>query len=244
MRPARYALVPAALAGLAAVAGPPGPAARIPVIGRVPAQRLARAELSKPIYHQHPPLLTQILNAVINWLDKLLSAGRLAPGGWWSVAGLACVAVILITIVAVRVGPLARSRRMPSRSAPLRQTKTARDHRDAAAFLAQAGDYAGAICESLRAVAAELDERAVLVPRAGRTADELAREAGQAMPAFAAGLRDGAWLFDEVMYGKRPGTLAGYERLRALDAEVSAAAGRRARASTPAGAVVAGGRAG
>ena len=66
----------------------------------------------------------------------------------------------------------------------------------------------GAICERVRAIAAELDERGVLRPLTGRTADEFAAEAGQALPPYAADLRGAALLFDEVRYGQRVGSLA------------------------------------
>ena len=46
----------------------------------------------------------------------------------------------------------------------------------------------------------------VLDPRPGRTADEVAREAGAAVPTIAGDLRAAAEIFDEVWYGGRPAT--------------------------------------
>jgi hypothetical protein len=101
--------------------------------------------------------------------------------------------------------------------------RSAAEHRRAAEQLAAAGDYTGAIIECLRAVAVGLEERNVLPPRAGRTADEFAAEAAAVLPAQASELATAASLFDDVRYGGRDGTLAGYQRLRELDATIAAA---------------------
>jgi len=69
----------------------------------------------------------------------------------------------------------------------------------------------------------ELEERSILPPRLGRTADELATEASGPLPAQAGQLRDAARLFDDVRYGDRAGTADGYRRLRDLDAGIRAA---------------------
>jgi uncharacterized protein DUF4129 len=204
------------------------PGAGRPLIGRQAAQRLAKAELAKPVYHPQPPLAARVLHWVGQWLGRLFRATQGLPGGWWAVVTLAAVAVIVAAIVLARIGPLARAQRAARAPATPSRAVTARDHRSAAARLAGAGDFAGAICESVRAIAAELDERAVLRPRAGRTADEFAAEAGQALPPYAADLRGAALLFDEVRYGQRPGSRPGYERVAELDTRIRASAGRRA----------------
>jgi hypothetical protein len=75
----------------------------------------------------------------------------------------------------------------------------------------------------VRAIAVELQERSILPPRLGRTADELAAEASGPLPAHAVRLRDAARLFDDVRYGGRAGTADGYQRLRDLDAGIRTA---------------------
>jgi Domain of unknown function (DUF4129) len=216
-----------------------------PGIGRKAAQRLARAELSKPEYHPHPSLIQAIINALLALLIRLYNmASGTVPGGWWGLIALAALAVIVTAGVLHWIGPVARTRR---RSGPLTaegEKRTARHHRRDAGELAGRGDYAAAILECVRAIAAELEERGVLLPRTGRTADEFAQEAGQALPAHAAALRDAARLFDEVCYGERPGSQAGYERLSELDRLIMASAPRAARSGgTGATEVMAGGRA-
>jgi hypothetical protein len=100
---------------------------------------------------------------------------------------------------------------------------SARDYRRNARELAAAGDYAGAIVAGVRAIAADLDERAILPSQPGRTADELAAEAGRELPALAADLRTVTRLFDDVRYGDKDGSLAGYQLVSRVDEAVSAA---------------------
>jgi hypothetical protein len=88
---------------------------------------------------------------------------------------------------------------------------TARDYRRAAERLAAAGDYASAIVETVRAIAADLEERGVLRPRPGRTAGELAAEAGRELPSQADDLRMATRLFDDIRYGEKHGSPAGYQ---------------------------------
>lgn len=200
--------------------------APIPGIGRREAARLARDELSKPIYHRQESLTLRILHAISDWLNRVFQSASALPGGWWSLVALAALAVIVIAVVLAGTGPVRRTRRRRRELAAGGGARSARDHREAARRLAEAGDFGAAVCEMVRAIAAELDERGVLLPRAGRTADEFAAEAGQAIPAQARGLREAALLFDEIRYGQRPGTEAGYQRVRDLDVVVRASAGR------------------
>src|SRR4029077_9495669 len=116
---------------------------------------------------------------------------------------------------------------------------SARDYRRAAERLAAAGDYAGAIVDGVRAIAAELDERAILPPRPGRTADELGVEAGRELPGLAADLRAVTRLFDDVRYGDKDGSLAGYDLVRRVDKCVRAARPAPGPAPAPAMAVLA-----
>jgi len=198
-----------------------------PGIGRRAAQQLARAELSKPEYHHHAPLLQAIILAVLAFLARIVNAASDAvPGGWWALVALAALAVIVTAGVLNWIGPLARAHRGSGPLAAAGEARTARHHRQEAQRLAAAGDYSAAIVECVRAIAAGLEERGMLPPRAGRTADELAAEAGRALPGHADALRDAAWQFDEVRYGQRPGSRAGYERLSELDRRIMASAPR------------------
>lgn len=207
------------------------PGGSLPVAGRREGQRLARAELSKAIYHPRPSLAQRAVHVVLDWLGRLFRATQGLPGGWWGFVVLIALAGLLVAVVLARTGPVARARRRRGEPDATSLARTARDHREAATRLAETGDYAAAICERVRAVAAELDERGVLVPRTGRTADEFAAEAGRALPAHAAGLLDAARLFDQVRYGRRPGTRPGYERVTDLDTRIAASGVRRSTAT-------------
>jgi len=187
-------------------------------VGREAAQRLARDELSRPIYHQ-----TSLSQDISNWVSSVLNrlfagASSVTPGGWWTVVALAALAAAAVALVAARLGPVARSARKtgPARD-PGSRAMTARRLREAAAASAAEGDYAAAIVARLRAIAAACEERGIMARNAGQTADELAAAASARFPGQATNLAAAARLFDQVRYGGEAGTRDGYERLRQLD---------------------------
>ena len=213
---------PARLALLADVTG----------IGRDDARDAARRELSKRVYHTDDPTLIQrIIDLVLGWIGDLISAAsRHLPGGW--PAAVAVVVLITLVVVAVRVGvgPVRRDR--ASRPLLTSAPRSAADHRAAAEDHAARGDYASAVAERLRAIAAGLDERAIVALAPGLTADELATQAGRALPSYAGRLREAARLFDAVWYGAHPATEDAYTTLRTLDEHLTTA--RPTPAATPA----------
>jgi hypothetical protein len=79
----------------------------------------------------------------------------------------------------------------------------------------------------MRAVAATLEERGVLDRRPGRTAHEIAAEAGAARPQAAPALAAAASTFDAVVYGDRGALAADYEKVVAADDAVAATRSRR-----------------
>jgi len=201
----------------------PGPGG--PAVSRAAGQRLARAELSKSMYHPGVPLDERIVRWIEHAIGRVLhSAGLTGPeASWWAVVGLATLAVLATAAITFWVGPVRRSALRAPAVLPPGELLSARDHRQRAERMAAAGDFTAAIIESVRAIAAELEERGVLAPRPGRTAAELAADASGPLPGHAAGLRQAARLFDDIMYGGRDGTAAGYQRLRDLDAGIRAA---------------------
>ena len=187
-------------------------------VGREAAQRLARDELSKPVYHQQS--LSQYIG---HWVSSVLGrlfadASSVTPGGWWTLVALAAIVVAAVALIAARLGPVARSARKTGPALDLgSRAMTARQLRDAAAASAAAGDYAAAIVARLRAIAAACEERGILIRNAGQTADELAAAAGARFPGQSADLAAAARLFDQVRYGGGAGSADGCERLRQLD---------------------------
>ena len=96
---------------------------------------------------------------IANWLAHLpANAGRVVPGGWFGLIALAILAVLAVTVVLYWARP-ARTRRARAESVLGGESMSARDYRRSAERLAAAGDYASAIVEGVRAIAAEMEER-------------------------------------------------------------------------------------
>lgn len=199
-------------------------ALEVPVgLGREAARQAARDELSKRVYQQARPSLSEralrwVYEHVAHVLDRVAGV---SPGGYVGIVVIALLVVAAVVAVRLKVGPLGRSARTES-SLFVGRPRSAAEHRAAADAHAAAGEWAEAVRERLRAVIRSLEERSLLDPRPGRTADEAAAEAGRALPDCAAGLREAARLFDDVWYGGRTATRATDETLRALDERVRA----------------------
>jgi hypothetical protein len=193
------------------------------LIGRDAAQRLARDELSKAIYHQPQSLPARVAHSIEELLARLFSAAASAtPGGWWTVVALAALVVAAGSVIAVRLGPVARSARTTGPAwDPGPGAMTARELRDASAASAADRDYSTAILQRVRAIVVSCEERGILTADAGRTANEVAAQAGERFPRQHAELAAAARSFDQIRYGGGAGTHDGYERLCALDAALA-----------------------
>ena len=194
----------------------------VPVeLGRRAAQQAAREELAKQVYRDAGPGLVE---RALRWLAERLAAALdgvagVSPGGYAGVAVLLLLVLAAAVAVRLRVGPLGR-RGAADQTLFLGGQLTAAEHRARADRHAAAGEWADAVRERLRAVVRALEERSLLEPRAGRTADEAAAEGGLALPACAAQLHAAARLFDEIWYGGRPAGPAADRALRDLDEAV------------------------
>lgn len=187
-------------------------------------RELAERELEKPIYHrERPSFVDKMIDQIREWLGKLTPDG---PGQGQGTGGGSFTVVILIVLAALLIAAVlwwmkGRGNLKGKRKALLETaSSTAADHRASAEVFAAAGQWAEAIRERLRAIARDLEERAILDPRPGRTAQELAQEAALLLPVD---LREGVRIFDDVWYGDRPGTPEGYRLLVSLDDAVRAA---------------------
>jgi hypothetical protein len=186
------------------------------------ARAWAAEELSGREYREaRPGLLAQ----VAAWLQDQLERLERLPGFTGTGSKLAVLVVVLVAIVAVlvavqRSGGLRRQTRVRQRSVFSDRTLSAADHRTAAEAAERSEDWATAVVERFRTVTRELEERAVLVPQPGRTADEVASDAGAWLPGLAQQLRAGATLFDDVRYGGRPAEPSAAAALRGLDEAV------------------------
>ncbi|MEU9342744.1 DUF4129 domain-containing protein [Streptomyces sp. NPDC048278] len=193
-------------------------------IPRDPAQKAARRELAKRMYHENDPgLFQRALNAVLDWVDRLLSAAASAtPGG---ALGLVVVVLAVLAVLGALWWRLGAPRRQPVSAATLfdDRPRSAAEHRAAAEAHAAQGHWNQALQERMRAVVRALEERALLDVRPGRTADEAAADAGRALPAHTDRLRTAAREFDDVTYGGRRATQASYERIADLDRDLERA---------------------
>ncbi|MFJ8018430.1 DUF4129 domain-containing protein [Streptomyces sp. NPDC096339] len=185
---------------------------------RDPAREAAERELSKPLYHQNDPsLLDRALRRFFEWLGNLLdSASGASPGGGF---GLLAITVLVLLAIGALWWRLGAPRRTASSAQALFDDgiRSAADHRTAAEAHAAAGRWSEAVQERMRAVVRSLEERTLLDPRPGRTADEAAAEASVSLPDHTAELRAAARVFDDVTYGGRTADADTYARLRALD---------------------------
>ncbi|GAA2454292.1 DUF4129 domain-containing protein [Streptomyces macrosporus] len=211
--------------GRSRAAGEAAAAARsddeVPVtIPRDPAREAAEDELSRPMYHENDPSL---LRRLLDWVwekvgDLLDAAAGATPGGWVGLAVVAALVVLLLVALRLRMGALRRTPATGDRGELFDdRPRSAAEHRDAAERHAADGRWSEALQERMRALVRSLEERALLDPRPGRTADEAAGEAARALPRHAAALRAAAVAFDEVTYAGRPADQAAYDRLRDLD---------------------------
>ncbi|MFC8952002.1 MULTISPECIES: DUF4129 domain-containing protein [unclassified Streptomyces] len=192
----------------------------VPVdISRVPAREAAERELSRPMYHENDPnLLQRGLDRFWEWLGDLFAAASAAtPGG---VVGLVVVILFAAALVAALWWRLGTPHRAPGTTGDslfADGPRTARDHRAAADRHASAGRWNQAVQERMRAVVRSLEERTLLDPRPGRTADEAAAEAGRSLPSRADELRLAARTFDDITYGGRTADEPAYRRIEELD---------------------------
>jgi hypothetical protein len=185
-------------------------------IDRDAAHDAAQRELSKPIYPR-ASLTERLLDFLNDLLYKLAVEGASIPGGWFTLAVLLLL-VAVAAVVAVRIA-MRTMRTNRGRDSALfgAHELTSAEHRASAERLAAQGNWSAAIRHRLRAVARHLEETGVLNPVPGRTATELARDAGAAIPGLTGELRRAAEAFNDVTYGERPGTESGYRLIADLD---------------------------
>ena len=204
-------------------------------IDRDPAHEAAQRELDKPIYPKG-----SVAQRVHEWIHELLyrliEKGSSLPGGWFTVSVLLTLLVVAI-VVAIRIAQRTiRTRRGGDYQVFDAGQLTAAQHRAIAEQFAAEENWTAAIRHRLRAVARGLEESGTLDPAPGRTANELAEDAAERIPALAAEFSQSATAFNDVTYGERPGTQAAYQMIVDLDDHLRFGLGSdptRARRATP-----------
>ena len=185
-------------------------------IDRDGAHLAAQTELGKSIYSK-----ASAAQQFTNWLNeqiyRLSQKTASIPGGWFTTT----VLLILLAVAVVVAVHIARRTMRTSRGGDYLLFEaaqlTAAQHRATAESYAAEGNWTAAIRHRLRAVARQLEETGVLDAAPGRTANELARDAGATLPHLTGELSEAATAFNDVTYGERPGTQAAYQMIADLD---------------------------
>lgn len=201
-------------------------------ITRQGAQEAARAELSKAVYQRDQPGPVQrALTRAWDWLqDVWHTLTDVTPGGGLGVLALVAVVVLGVVTLVWRFGPPRRATPPgPELLPPAERALRAEDLRRQASAHAGRAEWALAQRAALRALVRGLEERDVLRPRPGWTADEVSAVAAPLIGPAAPGLREATRAFDEVWFGGREATPQMYAQVRDLDAEL-----RQTRLAAPA----------
>jgi hypothetical protein len=185
-------------------------------IDRDAAHEAAQRELGKPIYPK-ASLTERITEWIGELINKLIAEGSSVPGGWFTISVLLILLVIAVVVAARIARRTMRTNRGGGHALFGGHELSAAEHRATAEQFAAVGNWSSAIRHRLRAVARQLEESAVLDPVPGRTATELARDAGRALPTLATELLQAADSFNDVTYGERPGTEPAYRMIADLD---------------------------
>ena len=179
-------------------------------------------ELSKPPYQAaRPTLFDTVAQAIRDWFVELFAS---ADGQVPNIVPVLITLVLIAVLVAAFL--LFGLPRLNRRGTPLGELfgdddpRSADVLRESARAAAARGDFTLAIEDLYRSLARGLAERTVVRTSPGTTARDFARRAGDAFPAHADALHDGATAFDAVRYLGREGTREQYERLAELERAV------------------------
>lgn len=182
-------------------------------------------ELSKPEYQAAKPTLIDIIGqAIMDWLNSLLSTEVGAPPefGFAFILALAAVAIVLAFLI-FGVPRLGRRSRVIGTLFGEDDARTAEQMRRAGDAAAGRGYFGEATAEYFRAIARGLAERTIVSTAPGTTAQGFAERAAVPFPGHAVQLGVAADSFDEVRYLEHPGTAERFEQVRALERELRAA---------------------
>lgn len=185
-------------------------------IDRDAAHDAAQNELNKPIYPK-PSLVDEIIDRIEGFLLRLFLKASHVPGGWFTVTMLVMLVALLVVVAVYVARRTMRTNRGGDYELFAAGQLTAAQHRATAESFASEGNWSAAIRHRLRAVARDLEETGVLNQVPGRTANELATDAGAALPHLSGELAQASTAFNDVTYGERPSTQAAYQMIADLD---------------------------
>jgi hypothetical protein len=194
-----------------------------------------RDELSRREYQ--PSLSERFWHWVQDLFDKVRDAS-VGAGGFNPFVALLLLALLVALVVFV----LSRLRANPTGGAYAGGVFTAErmsavDHRGLAERAMARGDWDTTVVESMRALAAGLFERGLVVEESGATAHEISATAAQSFPSESGRLDRAAASFDETRYGGRAAGEAGAREILALEEQLRSTPARRGATAGPVAAV-------
>lgn len=193
-------------------------AAEPPVLpGAEEARRWAAEELAQPEYREAAPGWLQTL-----WDDFLDWMASLDPSGTpdTSVPGIAIAVVIAVIIAAAVIVAKPRLNAKAKQGHEVFEPDlvlTPAAYRQRAEASAAAGKWGDAVVDRFRALVRSAEERTVLDPQPGRTADEVSRDLAVPFRAEAQRLGHAAATFDAIRYGNWAAGAGDYQEMASLD---------------------------
>lgn len=190
------------------------------------ARQWAIDELSKQPYQSAKPgILDSVWDAIVKFFNSLLEGLQNATGIDGGVLGIVLVIVVIGLIVGLilLLRPRLLHREQPDAEVFESELKlSAAQHRTLAAKAADGRDFALAITETFRAIVRASEERGVIDPQAGRTADEVAGKLSAAFGSARQPLMSSATLFNRVRYsvqssGRSSASESEFRAIRGLD---------------------------
>ncbi|MFB0836556.1 DUF4129 domain-containing protein [Arthrobacter sp. E44] len=186
------------------------------------ARRWAAEELAKPEYRDAAPSWVDTLwRNFLDWLQSLDGSSGDSTAVPSPVIALVIAAIIAAAIILARPRLNARARKAKDvfeREAAM----SAIDYRNRAEAAAAAGKWGDAVVDRFRAVVRSAEDRTILDPQPGRTADEAARALSVSFNAESGRLLRAAAVFDGIRYGNRYAGSADYQEMVGLDSDLDA----------------------
>jgi len=186
------------------------------------AQRWAAEELAKSEYRDAAPSwLDSLWRNFLDWLQSLDGSPGEAGPVPSPVIALVIAAIIAAAVILAR--PRLNARVRQARDVFERETVlTAADYRNRAETAAAAGQWGDAVVDRFRAMVRSAENRTILDPQPGRTADEAANALSVPFAGEAGRLARAAATFDGIRYGSRAAGSADYQDMVALDTALDA----------------------
>lgn len=187
---------------------------------RETARRWAEEELSKSEYDFSPGLLERLAA----WLTERFGGLQLTEFGTGHFVVLALIIAVVVGF-ALFVAPKVFARRQTTedRSVFDEDGMTREEYLALADAAVAARQWNDAYVALFQALVRSLEERLIIDPQPGRTAQEVSRDGSARVPGLAQELAHAATVFDAVRYGHRHCTSQDIESIRGLSSQVEVA---------------------